>query len=101
MSNTFKHVEEAKNRRSKKASDRVRWHPTIDNQYPPETHAQHHSDLRFACHCYECLAAMRGATGNRKLRRIRHGERRSIRVALATNPLRIDLTRRVRVIPLS
>ena len=100
MSNTFKHIEQAKLRKEYKASPKDRWHPSIENQEMPKIHPKHASDLRFACHCYECLAAMRGATGNRKFRRIRHGERRAIRMALNTNR-EPDLTRRVRVIPLT
>ena len=96
MSNTYRHVEHAKLRKEYKASPKDRWHPSIENQEMPEIHPKHASDLRFACHCYECLAVLRGATGGSKLRRIRHGERRAIRMALVTGK-NIDLTRRIPV----
>ncbi len=96
MSNTFKHVEQAKLRKEYKASPKDRWHPSIENQEMPQIHPKHASDLRFACHCYDCLAAMRGTTGGQKLRRIRRGERREIRMVLVTRK-NIDLTRRIPV----
>ena len=67
------------------------------NQSSPYTHAKHHSDLRFACNCHECVAVLRSKHGGSRIRRIRRGERRSIRMALTGGGDQIDLTRRVRV----
>lgn len=110
MSKTYRHIkqaEAAKERREyRQQSLASRYASYLEdvgpaaNQQPNETHAKHHSDLRFSCHCWRCIAAMRSKHGGSQIRRIRHGERRSIRIALAGGA-EIDLTRRVRVPQLS
>lgn len=83
MSNTYRHVEHAKLRKEQR-SDPMRHYPqpSINNQVQPYYGPPMASDLKIDIRSWDCTVAMRSKHGGRKLRRIRRGARRALRVAL-------------------
>ena len=83
MSNTYRHVEHAKLRKEQRA-DPLRHHyqPSIKNQVQPYHGPQTASDLKIDIRSWDCTVAMRSKHGGKKLRRIRRGARRTMRMAL-------------------
>ena len=84
MSNTYRHVEHAKLRKEQRADPETHCsgHPSIRNQYQPYYGPKMASDLKIDIRSWDCTVAMRSKNGGRKLRRIRRGARRAMRIAL-------------------
>jgi hypothetical protein len=83
MSKTYRHVEHAKLRKEQR-SDPLRHYPqpSINNQYQTYYGPQMASDLKIDIRSWDCTVAMRSKHGGKKLRRIRRGARRTMRMAL-------------------
>ena len=83
MSNTYRHVEHAKLRKEQR-SDPLRHYPqpSINNQVQPYYGPPMASDLKIDIRSWDCTVAMRSKHGGKKLRRIRRGARRTMRMAL-------------------
>ena len=83
MSNTYRHVEHAKLRKEQRADPMRHTHqPSIKNQVQPYYGPKRASDIKIDLYSWDCAVVLRKPTGNNKLRRIRRGARRAMRVAL-------------------
>ena len=71
MSNTFKHVEQAKLRKEYRDSPQERWHESVSNQEQSYYGPKRASDLKIDLYSWDCAVVLRKPTGNNKLRRIR------------------------------
>ena len=84
MSNTYRHVEHAKLRKEQRADPETHCsgHPSIRNQFQSYYGPPMASDLKVDIRSWDCTVAMRSKHGGKKLRRIRRGARRTMRMAL-------------------
>ena len=83
MSNTYRHVEDAKLRKDQRADPEAHYgHPSIKNQAQPYYGPKRASDIKIDIRSWDCAVAMRSKHGGKKLRRIRRGARRTMRMAL-------------------
>ena len=84
MSNTYRHVEHAKLRKEQRADPETHCsgHPSIRNQFQSYYGPQMASDLKVDIRSWDCAVVLRGSKGGKKLRRIRRGARRTMRIAL-------------------
>ena len=83
MSNTYRHVEHAKLRKEQRSDPLGHYpQPSINNQVQPYYGPRRASDLKIDIRNWDCTVAMRSKHGGKKLRRIRRGARRTMRMAL-------------------